>query len=134
MHQQTTVMLEIKLTSVIVDDQQKALEFYTGKLGFITKHDIPMGEGRWLTVTTPGKDDVELLLEPMAFEPSKVYQKALFEAGIPLTAFAVRDMKEEYERLIALGVKFRSEPKAYDTTVVAAFEDTCGNIIQLFQV
>jgi len=127
-------MLKIKLTSIPVDDQQKALEFYTDKLGFVKKHDVDMGGPRWLTVTAPDNPDVELLLEPMGFAPAKDYQKALFDAGIPWTAFAVDDAQKEYERLKKLGVEFKSEPKQMGPTVVAQFEDTCGNYIQIYQM
>lgn len=127
--------MRIALTSVIVDDQAKALAFYTEKLGFIKKLDIPMGgEHRWLTVVSPeNPDGPELLLEPMGFPPAVPYQKALFDAGIPLTAFAVADTHKEYERLKALGVVFRSKPAAMGPTVTATFEDTCGNLIQIYQ-
>lgn len=127
--------MRIALTSVIVDDQAKALAFYTDKLGFVKKNDIPMGgEHRWLTVVSPeNPEGAELLLEPMGFPPAVPYQKALFDAGIPLTAFAVDDTQTEYERLKALGVVFRSEPTPMGPTVTAIFEDTCGNLIQIYQ-
>src|ERR1700710_1415304 len=97
----------IKLASVLVDDQQKALKFYTEILGFIKKRDIPMGEHRWLTVVSPEEQDgVELVLEPMGFEPARVFQKALFEAGIPLTSFQVGDLEKEVKRIAAAGVEF----------------------------
>ena len=127
--------MKIKLTSVMVDDQGKALKFYTEVLGFVKKTDIPMGEVRWLTVVSPeGPGDIELLLEPLGFPPAKTFQKALFEAGIPLTAFAVEDIHQEYARMKKLGVVFRSEPTQAGPTTVTVFEDTCGNLIQLFQV
>ncbi len=126
--------MKIILTSIPVDDQQKALAFYTEKLGFRKKTDVPMGESRWLTVVSPeGDTGVEMLLEPMAFGPAKVYQKALFEAGIPFTCFGVADAQAEYERLQALGVQFRVPPTKMGPVTVAAFEDTCGNIIQIAQ-
>lgn len=126
--------MKIQLASVLVDDQDKAEKFYTAVLGFVKKHDIPMGKFRWLTVVSPeGPDDVELLLEPNENPAAQTFQKALFEQGIPLTSFAARDVQAEYERMKALGVTFRSEPKAMGPTVVATFEDTCGNLIQIHQ-
>lgn len=126
--------MRIALTSVMVDDQAKALAFYTEKLGFVVSKDIPMGEHRWLTLVSPeGPSDVELLLEPMGFAPAKGFQKALHDAGIPWTAFAVSDTHAEYERLTGLGVVFQSEPAAAGPTVAATFDDTCGNLIQLYQ-
>lgn len=127
-------MLRITLTSVMVDDQEKALKFYTDILGFVKKRNIPMGEARWLTVVSPeGPQDVELLLEPMGFAPARTFQKALYEAGIPLTAFAVSNIEEEHERLAGLGVVFKSGPLKVGPTLVAMFDDTCGNLIQIFQ-
>jgi catechol 2,3-dioxygenase-like lactoylglutathione lyase family enzyme len=127
--------MKIKLNSVMVDDQTKAQKFYTEVLGFVVSKDIPMGEAKWLTVVSPeGPADIELLLEPMGFPPARIYQKALFDAGIPATAFAVDDIQKEYERMKKLGVVFRSEPKKMGPTTVAVFEDTCGNLIQLYQV
>ncbi len=126
--------MKIDLTSVIVDDQEKALKFYTEILGFEKKADISMGEYRWLTVISPdGVDGIELVLEPISFEPAKVYQKALFEAGIPLTSFRTKDIKDEYLRLKELGVIFRSEPQDMGMIVAVIFEDTCGNLIHLVQ-
>jgi predicted enzyme related to lactoylglutathione lyase len=127
--------MKIKVTSVMVDDQDKALKFYTEKLGFIKKTDIPLGEHKWLTVV-PGEepDGVELLLEPMGFEPAKIFQKALFEAGIPWTAFNVDDIQKEYERLEKLGVKFSMKPTKMGPATLAVFDDTCGNNIQIVQV
>ncbi|MEP7143226.1 MAG: VOC family protein [Ferruginibacter sp.] len=127
--------MKIKLTSVMVDDQQKALKFYTEILGFIKKRDIPMGDHKWLTVVSKEeKDGVELLLEPMGFAPAKIYQKALFEAGIPLTLFNVDDIAGEYERMTASGVVFSVPPTAMGPVQLAVFNDTCGNNIQLIQV
>lgn len=127
--------MKIKLTSVIVDDQDKALTFYTEILGFVKKTDIPMGEFKWLTVVSAeGPDDIELLLEPMGFAPAKIYQKALFDAGIPLTAFNVEDIHKEYERLKNLGVVFSSKPTEMGPATLAVFDDTCGNLIQIYQV
>jgi predicted enzyme related to lactoylglutathione lyase len=126
--------MKIILTSVMVDDQEKALKFYTEVLGFVKKNDIPMGEARWLTVVSPeGPDGVELLLEPMGFPPARTYQKALFEAGIPLTSFAVDDIQKEYERMKKSGVAFKSAPTKTGPVTIAVFEDTCGNLIQMAQ-
>ncbi|PTL77241.1 VOC family protein [Vitiosangium sp. GDMCC 1.1324] len=128
-------MIKINLTSVLVDDQAKALEFYTKALGFEKKHDVPAGEARWLTVISPGGSaDIELVLEPNGFPAAKVYQKALFDAGIPLTSFAVDDCQKEYERMTKLGVVFRTKPTKMGPVTIAMFEDTCGNLIQLHQV
>ena len=127
--------MRIRLTSVMVDDQDKALKFYTDILGFVKKTEIPMGEHKWLTVVSrEERDGVELLLEPMGFEPAKVYQKALHDAGIPLTAFHVDDIQKEYERLEKLGVKFSMKPTAMGPATLAVFDDTCGNNTQLVQV
>lgn len=126
--------MKIKLTSVFVADQTKALEFYTSVLGFVKKADIPCGEHRWLTVISPdGPSDVELLLEPMGFPPAKTYQKALFEAGIPLAAFSVEDIQKEYERMEKLGVVFKTKPAKMGPVTVAVLDDTCGNLIQIVQ-
>lgn len=126
--------MKIHLTNVPVDDQEKALRFYTEKLGFVKKTDIPVGEYRWLTVVSPDDEDgVELLLEPMGFEPAKVYQKALFSAGIPYTSFAVVDMQKEKERLEKLAVEFTSQPEKVGPVTIAVIYDTCGNLIQLVQ-
>jgi catechol 2,3-dioxygenase-like lactoylglutathione lyase family enzyme len=126
--------MKIKLTSVMVDDQEKALKFYTEVLGFVKRNDIPLGEFKWLTVVSPeGPNDIELLLEPMGFPPARTYQKALFEGGIPSAVFAVDDIQKEYERMKKLGVVFRSEPTKMGPVTVAVFEDTCGNLIQIAQ-
>ena len=126
--------MQIKLTSVMVDDQEKALRFYTAILGFVKKTDIPMGHFRWLTVSSPeGVEGVELVLEPMGFPPAQTYQEALFAAGIPATAFISKDVHAEYKRLKDLGVKFRSEPKSMGPITAVLFEDTCGNLINLVQ-
>ena len=128
-------MIKIHVTSVLVDDQDKALKFYTEKLGFIKKTEVPMGEHKWLTVVSPKEQNgVELLLEPMGFEPAKVFQKALKDAGIPYTSFQVEDVKKEYERLTALGVDFSMEPKEMGPVMVTVLDDTCGNNIQLLQI
>ena len=126
--------MKIRLTSVLVDDQDKALKFYTEILGFVKKIDIPMGEHKWLTVVSKEEQDgVELLLEPMGFAPAQVFQKALFEAGIPLTAFHVDDIEKEYERLSRADVAFSMKPTMMGPVKIVVFNDTCGNNIQLFQ-
>jgi len=130
----TEVAMQITLASVLVEDQDHALRFYTAVLGFEKKHDIPMGQFRWLTVSSPeGAPGAELVLEPLAFPPARVYQKALFDAGIPATAFISRDVVAEYERLRSLGVRFRGEPAKMGPVTVVLFEDTCGNLINLVQ-
>lgn len=127
--------MKIRMTSVMVDNQEKALKFYTEVLGFVKKTEVPLGEHKWLTVVSKEEQDgVELLLEPMDFEPAKVFQKALFEAGIPLTAFNVDDLDKEYERLLKLGVAFSMPPTQMGTVKLAVLNDTCGNNIQLVQV
>ena len=126
--------MQIKFVSVMVADQAQALEFYTKVLGFRKMADIPMGEYRWLTVISPdGIEGVELVLEPMAFEPARAYQAALFGDGIPATAFITKNIAAEFERLKSLGVKFRSEPQQMGPVTVAVFEDTCGNLINLVE-
>jgi catechol 2,3-dioxygenase-like lactoylglutathione lyase family enzyme len=126
--------MQIKFTSVMVDDQEKALKFYTEVLGFAVMADIPMGEHRWLTVVSPeGPAGVELVLEPMGFPPARTYQRALFEAGIPLTAFITSDMQAEVRRLKERGVAFRGEPADLGLILSVLFEDTCGNLINLVQ-
>jgi len=127
--------MKIKVTSIMVDDQDKALKFYTEKLGFVKKTDIPLGEHKWLTVVSGEEPDgVELLLEPMGFAPAKVFQKALKDAGIPLTMFNVNDLQSEYERLEKSGVKFSMKPTQMGPATIAVLDDTCGNNIQLVQV
>lgn len=126
--------MQITLTSISVEDQDRALAFYTSVLGFEKKHDIPMGQFRWITVTSPeGAAGVELVLEPMAFPPARKYQQALFEAGIPATAFMTKDISAEFQKLKSLGVKFRGEPTNMGPVTVVLFEDTCGNLINLVQ-
>jgi len=113
--------MKITLTSVMVDDQAKAHEFYTGTLGFVVKHDIPLGEFRWLTVVSPeGHGDVELLLEPSQHPAAKPFQQAIFKDGIPLTAFAVDDIEKEYERLHARGLAFKQKPTPAASAACAA--------------
>lgn len=127
-------MISINVTSVPVDDQEKALNFYTEVLGFIKKKDVPLGEHRWLTVVSAVEQSgVELLLEPMGFEPAKVYQCSLKEAGIPYTSFAVDNLAAEYERLLALGVTFLMPPTEAGAVAIAVLDDSCGNYIQLAQ-
>jgi len=127
--------MKIKLSSITVTDQDKALKFYTEILGFIKKIEIPMGEHKWLTVVSKEEQDgCELVLEPLGFEPAKVYQKELFAAGIPATAFQVDDIQKEYERLLGLGVKFSMQPTQMGPVKLAVFDDTCGNNLQIYQV
>lgn len=126
--------MRINLSSVYVDDQAKALAFYTDVLGFVKKNDVPVGEYRWLTVVSPEEPDgVELLLEPDAHPASKVFKAALVADGMPLTSFAVGDIKEEYERLTKLGVVFTQPPTEMGPVTVAVLDDTCGNLIQIAQ-
>jgi catechol 2,3-dioxygenase-like lactoylglutathione lyase family enzyme len=127
--------MRITLTSVLVDDQAKALRFYTEVLGFALKTDVPLGEHRWLTVVSPeAPDGPELLLEPDAHPAAGPFKAALAEDGIPFTSFAVEDVQAEYERLSALGVRFTQPPTAMGPVTTAVLDDTCGNLIQLVQV
>ena len=129
--------MKIKLTSVPIDDYDKALKFYTEVLGFVKKRDIPLGEGaRWITVVSPEEPDgTELLLEPNAEYPAmKALREALVKDGIPFTAFQVNDIQQEYERMKKLGVEFTMEPTDMGMTSAAVFNDTCGNLIQIYQV
>lgn len=130
--------MKAKIISIPVQDQEKALKFYSGKLGFVKKVDVPLGEGnRWLTVVSKEEQDgPELLLEPSPnhFEPAKIYQKALFDAGIPYTQFNVDNVQQEYERLVNLGVEFNIKPTEMGTVKIAVFDDTCGNNIQLVEM
>lgn len=126
--------MRIALSSVMVDDQEKALKFYTEVLGFVKKTDIPMGEFRWLTVASPeGIEGVELVLEPLGFAPARTFQQALFGAGIPFTAFLTNDIQSEYKRLKERGVAFRGKPRNMGPIAAVLFEDTCGNLINLVQ-
>jgi catechol 2,3-dioxygenase-like lactoylglutathione lyase family enzyme len=126
--------MRIKLTSIMVDDQDKALRFYTDVLGFRKKHDIPVGEYRWITVTSPeGPDDLELALEPNANPAGKAFQEAMFSQGIPLAAFEVGDIAGEFTRLTAKSVVFTRQPAEAGPVAIAVFADTCGNLIQLYQ-
>jgi catechol 2,3-dioxygenase-like lactoylglutathione lyase family enzyme len=123
-----------RTASVLVEDQEPALQFYTNMLGFKKIVDVPVGEARWLTVASPdGPEGVELLLEPMAFAPAREYQRALFAAGIPATAFVTADIQGEFARMTSAGVVFRGEPVDMGTVTAVALEDTCGNLIQLVQ-
>ena len=127
--------MKVRWTSVLVDDQKKALKFYTEILGFIKKTDVPMGEHSWLTVVSKEEPDgMEVVLEPMGFAPAKVYQKALKDAGIPLTMFHVDNVQSEFERLEKLGVKFSMKPTKMGPATLAVLDDSCGNNIQLVQV
>lgn len=124
--------IRIHLTSVFVDDQDRALRFYTEVLGFEPRNDVPIGNGdRWLTVAAPGQEDVELLLEPSSHPAVGPYRDALLADGIPLTQFAVDDVHAEYERLVAAGVTFTQPPTRMGPVTTAVFDDTCGNLIQL---
>lgn len=126
--------MKIKLSSIFVDNQDKALQFYTEVLGFVKKTEIPMGEFRWLTVVSPeGPDDIELVLEPNGNPTAQTYQKALFEQNIPFTAFEVEDIEQEYNRLTKLGVVFTMMPTQMGPVTQAVFNDTCGNLIQIYQ-
>lgn len=127
--------MKIFLTSVFVDDQEKALKFYTGILGFVKKTDITAGDYRWLTVVSPeGPADIELLLEPNAQSAAKTYQKAIHDAGMPATMFKVDDIRKEHERMKNLGVNFVSPPTRTGPSVSAIFDDTCGNLISMVQL
>lgn len=126
--------MKIIITSVFVDNQDEALKFYTEKLGFIKKQDVPLGEFKWLTVVSPeAQDGVELLLEPSDNPVAKAYKKGLVEQGIPAAAFGVENLDEEYKRLKELGVTFTMEPTQMGEVKIAVLDDTCGNLIQLAQ-
>ena len=127
--------MKINLTSVFVDNQDKALKFYTEILGFVKKTDIPVGEYKWLTVVSPEAPDcVELLLEPSDNPATQTFKKAIFEQGIPATSFGVEDIQAECERMKKMGVTFTMVPTDVGTATIAVFDDTCGNLIQLHQV
>lgn len=127
--------MRIYVTSVFVDDQAKALDFYTNKLGFMVKHDIPLGEARWLTVVSKQQPDgTELLLEPSGHPAVPPYKTALVADGIPATSFQVDDIDAEFKRLKSLGVDFTLEPMNAGTVRMAILDDTCGNLIQLVQM
>jgi catechol 2,3-dioxygenase-like lactoylglutathione lyase family enzyme len=126
--------MNIIVTSIFVGDQNKALEFYTNKLGFVVKHDVPSGEYRWITLVSPDhQNGTELLLEPNAHPAAKEYQEKLFADGIPVTMFGVKDIQEEYKRLKELDVRFTMEPTKMGEVTIAVFDDTCGNLIQIIQ-
>ena len=125
--------MRIKLNSIFVDDQQKALAFYTDVLGFKKSQDIPVGEYRWISLASPEGGDAELSLEPNVNPAAKTYQQALFEQGIPITAFEVDDLESEFKKLSALGVEFTTEPMNAGDVTLAMFNDTCGNLIQIYQ-
>jgi len=126
--------MKIKLNSIFVDNQDKALKFYTEILGFKKSKEIPVGEFKWLTVTSPdGPPDIELVLEPNANPAARTFQEAIFKQGIAITAFEVEDIKGEYERLKGLGVLFTMTPTNTGPVTIAIFSDTCGNLIQLYQ-
>ncbi|WP_327582423.1 VOC family protein [Nonomuraea sp. NBC_00507] len=124
--------MKIHLSSVFVDDQEQAMRFYTDVLGFTVKHDIPLGEDRWLTVVSPDDvDGTELVLEPSSHPAVPPFKEALVADGIPMTSFAVSDVHKEYERLKGLGVRFTQEPAVMGPVTTAVFDDTCGNLIQI---
>jgi len=127
--------MQIMLTSILVDDQAKALAFYTDVLGFQKNNDIPMGEHRWLTLVSPeAPDGVELVLEPDEHPAAKPFKAALVEDGIPFTMFAVEDVQREFERLRELGVRFTQEPATMGPVTTAVLDDTCGNLIQIAEM
>ena len=124
--------MKIVVTSVLVDDQEKALKFYTEILGFVKKYDVPMGEARWLTVVGPNEPDgVELLLEPDGHPAAGPFKQALVDDGIPFASFGVDNVQAEYERLRSLGVEFTQPPVDMGPVTTAVFDDTCGNLIQI---
>ena len=126
--------MRITHSSVFVNDQDEALKFYTETLGFVKKHDVPVGEFKWLTVVSPDDPDgTELLLEPNDNPVAQEFQKGIFDQGIPATAFSVADIRAEYERLKLLGVAFTMEPTELPNVTIAVFDDTCGNLIQIMQ-
>jgi catechol 2,3-dioxygenase-like lactoylglutathione lyase family enzyme len=127
--------MRIYVTSVLVDDQKKALEFYTNVLGFQKKRDIPLGDASWLTVVSPDQPDgTELLLEPSGHRAVKPFKDALVEDGIPFTSFAVDDVQAEFDRLGSKGVRFTQEPTEMGGVTTAVFDDTCGNLIQIVKL
>lgn len=126
--------MKIIVTSIFVQDQDKALKFYSEKLGFVKKEDEPAGEFRWITVVSPDDPDgTELLFEPNDHPAAKEYQKKIFADGIPATMFGVADIRKEYKRLVENGVKFTMEPTEMGKVTLAIFDDTCGNLIQIVQ-
>jgi len=126
--------MKIIVTSIFVQDQDKALAFYTETLGFVIKHNIPMGKFRWITLVSPDDPDgPELLLEPNDHPAANEYQKKIFVDGIPATMFGVADIQKEYKRLVENGVKFTMKPTKMGEVIIAVFDDTCGNLIQIVQ-
>lgn len=126
--------MKIILTSVFVDDQDKALQFYTEKLGFVKKQDVPVGEFKWLTVVSPNdQEGTELLLEPSDNPVAKDFKKGLVEQGIPAASFGVDNIEDEYQRLKKLGVTFTMEPTQMGPVKIAVLDDTCGNLIQIME-
>lgn len=124
--------MRVIVTSIFVQDQDQALEFYTKKLGFVVKHDVPAGQYRWITLVSPDDPEgTELLLEPNEHPAAKEYQEKLMADGIPATMFGVADTHQEYQRLADLGVKFTMPPTQMGDHTVAVFDDTCGNLIQM---
>ena len=127
--------MKIKLTSVFVNDQAKALEFYTKTLGFVKKADFPAGKYRWLTIVSPEEPNgTQLVLEPNDNPAAKSYQESIFKQGIPATMFFVDDIQKEYQRLKTLGVRFTMVPTKTTGSTIAVFDDTCGNLIQITQL
>lgn len=126
--------MKIRLTSVFVDDQEKALKFYTEVLGFVKKQDFPLGEFKWLTVASPEEPDgVELLLEPDNNPAAQAFKAAIFQQGIPTATFFVEDIYKEHQRMQQAGVLFHQAPQQMGPTIIAVFDDTCGNLIQICQ-
>lgn len=126
--------MKIIATSLFVQDQDKALEFYTATLGFVIKHDVPMGKFRWIALVSPdGQDGTELILEPNDHPAAKEYQRKIYADGIPATMFGVEDIHQEYNRLLENGVKFTMKPTKMGEFTIAVFDDTCGNLLQLIQ-
>lgn len=126
--------MNIIVTSLFVEDQDKALAFYTEKLGFIKKHDVPVGKFRWIALVSPNNQEgTQLLLEPNNHPAAKEYQDKIFADGIPATMFGVEDIQKEYKRLSENGVKFTMEPTKMGDNTIAIFDDTCGNLIQIIQ-
>jgi predicted enzyme related to lactoylglutathione lyase len=127
--------MRIYLMSVMVDDQEKALDFYTHKLGFVKKTEVPLGEYKWLTLTAPeGAEGMEVLLEPNANPAAKTFQQAMYASGIPIASFASNDIHAEHARLEKVGVRFTMPPTNMGPVTIAVFDDTCGNLIQLAQL
>jgi predicted enzyme related to lactoylglutathione lyase len=126
--------MKIIVTSIFVEDQEKALKFYTETLGFVKKHDVPAGEFRWITLVSPEEQGgTELLLEPNQHPAAKEYQQRLFADGIPVTMFGIDDIQKEHQRLVENGVRFTMKPTNMGDITIAIFDDTCGNLIQIVQ-